>query len=116
MIGDITDFLILLLVAVLLFSGDPNIKETAKTLGKTLGELRRRQVEFTNEIKREILEETTNSINNELNLNTNNANRMIYIKPIYYQDEDKIKLLEERIKQLQEEIERLKNEQRRKEV
>jgi len=111
MIGDITGFLILLFVAILLFSGDPNIKETAKTIGKAIGELRRRQVEFTSEIRREILEETENSINTTLM----NSNKTVYIKPIYYQDEDRIKTLEEKIKQLQQEIERLRNEQGRKE-
>ncbi|MEM0271442.1 MAG: twin-arginine translocase TatA/TatE family subunit [Thermoprotei archaeon] len=51
MIGSITDWVILLVVALVLFGGSKKIPELARGLGRAMGEFRRGQVEVEREIK-----------------------------------------------------------------
>ncbi len=51
MIGSITDWAILLLVALLLFGGSKKIPELARGLGRAMGEFRRGQAEVEKEIR-----------------------------------------------------------------
>jgi sec-independent protein translocase protein TatA len=110
MISDITDFLILIFVAILLFSGDPNVKETARTIGKALGELKKRQNELQQQLKKEIFEQVEEPLKESGEEVLRSANTNLYIKPIYYVEDEKIRILEAKIKQLEEELERLRNE------
>ncbi|PSN91732.1 hypothetical protein B9Q04_09070 [Candidatus Marsarchaeota G2 archaeon BE_D] len=51
MIGSITDWAILLVVALLLFGGSKKIPELARGLGRAMGEFRRGQAEVEKEIR-----------------------------------------------------------------
>ncbi|MEM4884019.1 MAG: hypothetical protein QXO77_00660 [Saccharolobus sp.] len=96
MIGNLGDFLVVVVVFILLMAGDKNAAKNAKSIGKFLGELRRRQNEFKNELMREL-----NSIDED--------EKVVQYKYVRDLSQDRVKELEMKIKQLQEELQRLKN-------
>ena len=96
MIGNLGDFLVVVVVFILLMAGDKNAAKNAKSIGKFLGELRRRQNEFKNELMREL-----NSIDED--------EKVVQSKYVRDLSQDRVKELEMKIKQLQEELQRLKN-------
>lgn len=97
MIGNLGDFLVVVVVFILLMAGDKNAAKNAKSIGKFLGELRSRQNEFKNELMREL-----NSIDEDEKVVQYNK----YVRDL---SQDRVKELEMKIKQLQEELQRLKN-------
>lgn len=54
MIGNIMDWLILIIVILVLFGGAKKIPEFAKSLGRAMGEFKRGQMEVEEEIKKSI--------------------------------------------------------------
>ncbi|MEM0160507.1 MAG: twin-arginine translocase TatA/TatE family subunit [Thermoplasmata archaeon] len=54
MIGNIMDWLILIVVILVLFGGAKKIPEFAKSLGRAMGEFKRGQMEVEEEIKKSI--------------------------------------------------------------
>ena len=96
MIGNLGDFLVVVVVFILLMAGDKNAAKNAKSIGKFLGELRRRQNEFKNELMREL-----NSIDED--------EKVVQSKYVRDLSQDRVKELEMKIRQLQEELQRLKS-------
>ncbi|MEW9492561.1 MAG: translocase [Candidatus Aramenus sulfurataquae] len=120
MIGNISDFLIVLIVGILLLSGQKDISSTAKNIGKTLNQLKRTQEQFRQELAREIngglgdvAEETKKSVVTDVTPMYRRVNK-ISPQPVTTlpsngnKQEDKIKQIEDEIKRLQMELERLK--------
>ncbi|MCY0883859.1 MAG: twin-arginine translocase TatA/TatE family subunit [Acidianus infernus] len=107
MIGDISDTLILVLVAILLLSGQKDVADTVRNLGKTIEEFRRKQNEFKTELLRELNEtnEIPKSIAREISLE-DYYNR--YLKKPTQASNEKIRELEEQIAKLRLELERMK--------
>ncbi|MCL4325541.1 MAG: twin-arginine translocase TatA/TatE family subunit [Candidatus Thermoplasmatota archaeon] len=54
MIGSINDWIILIVVALLLFGGAKKIPEFAKSLGRAMGEFKKGQKEIEDELKKGI--------------------------------------------------------------
>lgn len=96
MIGNLGDFLVVVVVFILLMAGDKNAAKNAKSIGKFLGELRSRQNEFKNELMREL-----NSIDED--------EKVVQSKYVRDLSQDRVKELEMKIRQLQEELQRLKS-------
>ncbi|WP_338600753.1 hypothetical protein V6M85_12590 [Sulfolobus tengchongensis] len=94
MINNLSDFLVVVVVFILLMAGDKNAGKTARSIGKFLGEMKKRQEEFRSELMREL-----NSVDE------NPTTTFKYVKSV---SEDRVKELEAKIRQLQEELERLK--------
>ncbi|MCI2415355.1 MAG: translocase [Candidatus Aramenus sp.] len=119
MIDNISDFLIILVVGILLLSGQKDISGTVKNIGKTLNQLKRTQEQFRQELAREInglgdvVEETKKSVVTDVTPTYRRINK-ISPQPITTlpsngnKQEDKIKQIEDEIKRLQMELERLK--------
>ena len=104
MLESISDSFILLLVLLFLFGGGSS-KETVKSLKeayKTFTQLKRRQQEFTEEIKREILSDVSEAVEpvkstaNVVRSDTTPGSDM------------RVRILEARIRELEKEIEALK--------
>ncbi|MCL5434350.1 MAG: twin-arginine translocase TatA/TatE family subunit [Candidatus Marsarchaeota archaeon] len=53
MIGNITDWVVLALVAIILFGGSKKIPELARSLGRAMGEFKKGQKEIEKEIASE---------------------------------------------------------------
>ena len=106
MMGNISDTLILVIIAILLLAGEKDVVSTARNIGKTIEEFRRRQNEFKNELLRE-LDETTDvhrSIVKDMTYDDNYE----YVRSPPQTSNEKIKELEEQINKLKSEVERLK--------
>ncbi|MBW9141544.1 MAG: translocase [Candidatus Aramenus sp.] len=119
MLDNISDFLIVLIVGILLLSGQKDISGTVKNIGKTLNQLKRTQEQFRQELAREInglgdvVEETKKSVVTDVTPTYRRVNK-ISPQPVTTlpsngnKQEDKIKQIEDEIKRLQMELERLK--------
>ncbi|QGA67576.1 twin-arginine translocase TatA/TatE family subunit [Sulfolobus sp. E11-6] len=99
MISNLSDFLVVIVVFILLMAGDKNAGNTAKSIGRFLGEIRKRQNEFKTELMREL-----NSVEDTNNTQLTGAS----FKYVKVANQERIKELEAQIKRLQEELERLK--------
>ncbi|AKA73778.1 twin-arginine translocase TatA/TatE family subunit [Saccharolobus solfataricus] len=99
MINNLSDFLVVVVVFILLMAGDKNAGNTAKSIGRFLGELRKRQNEFKTELMREL-----NSVDNTNSVPPSSSN----FKYVKVTNQDRVRELEAQIKRLQEELERLK--------
>ena len=106
MMGNISDTLVLVLIAILLLSGQKDVAGTLRNLGKTIEEFKKRQNEFKSELLRELNEtnEIPKSIAREIS-SEDYYNR--YLKPTQSSNE-KIRELEEQIAKLRLELERMK--------
>ncbi len=119
MLSNISDFIIVLVVGILLLSGQKDVGGTVKNIGKALTQLKKTQEEFRQELARElnglgdVAEETRKSVVTDV---TSTYNRVSKISPQPLRGvsntsdskEDKIRQLEDEIKRLQLELERLK--------
>ena len=109
MIGSLDDFLIVVLVALLLFAGDKNAS-SVKNLFKAYNEYKKRRDELTAELRRElneIINETTSSVREVSNQFRSSVNELnTNVRSSF--DDIRIKLLEERIRQLEDELRKLK--------
>lgn len=116
MIGNLDDFLIVLLVGILLFAGDKNSAGSLKNLLKSYNEFKKKRDELILELRRELNEVTEEAVTpvkevsssfrtgiNEINNTYNEARNN-------FQDV-RAKLLEERIKEIEEELKKLKKQQ-----
>ncbi|MBP1358311.1 MAG: translocase [Sulfolobus sp.] len=110
MIGSLSDFLILVIVAILLLGGsnEADIKNTIKNFSRVLTEFKQRRAELETELRRELgqvtgpLNEVSLSINSEIH-------RQPYSTVNYYDGkDDRIRELEERIKLLEQELQRMR--------
>ncbi|AAK40804.1 Hypothetical protein SSO0483 [Saccharolobus solfataricus P2] len=99
MISNLSDFLVVVVVFILLMAGDKNAGNTTKSIGRFLGEIRKRQNEFKNELMREL-----NSVEATNNTPFTGSN----FKYVKVTNQERVKELEAQIKRLQEELERLK--------
>ncbi|AOL15911.1 hypothetical protein BFU36_03315 [Sulfolobus sp. A20] len=102
MLNNVNDFLVVLVVFVLLMAGQKDVGNTAKSIGRFIGELKKRQEEFRTELMRELnsasLEDEKVNIPTKYVKSVNNTN-----------NDEKVKEIEMKIRQLQEELKRLKN-------
>jgi len=108
-IGSLDDFLIVVLVALLLFAGDKNAS-SIKNLFKAYNEYKRRRNELTAELRRELNEianESTSPVREVSNQFKSGINELNTYTRTSYEDM-RMKLLEERIRQLEDELRKLK--------
>lgn len=116
MIGNLADTAILLLVIILLLAGEKNVSETIRNVGKFYQELRRRQIEFTSELRRELAslneirpDEVSHEVRNVSHeMRSELVRQVSFNSPVYQRYNDKIAQLESEIKRLKAELERLK--------
>lgn len=101
--GNLSDTLLLVIVAILLLAGKKDITGTARNIGKTLEEFKRKQNEFKNELLTELNEtgEVHKSIVKEITYDDYHYN---YVKQT--PSDEKMKRLEDEINRLKAEIER----------
>ncbi|BBD73065.1 hypothetical protein HS1genome_1454 [Sulfodiicoccus acidiphilus] len=88
MLGSISDWAIVIVVAVILFGGASKIPELFRNLGRAMGELKRGQMEVQKELER------------ELQANQNQLSQT--------QNQAKAEELQRKIQELQAELDRLK--------
>lgn len=103
MITSPSDFLILIIVAILLMGGDKNIEKDIKNFLKVINEFQIRRAELVNELRRELGDVTM-----ELQQPMVQVTRVMHDSVSILQYNDRVKELEERIRILEQEIEKLR--------
>ena len=104
MLGNLTDTLILVFVAILLLGGEKDLSGTFRKIGKWWGELKRSEEEFRKEINREL-----SGIDMSYSF-TDDSPSGSFGSYASSESEIKIRELERQVRELQEEIRRLKRE------
>lgn len=99
MLGNLSDTLIIIIVAVLLLAGEKDLSGTMKNIGKYWNQLRRSESDFRNEITREL-----NGIDMDLDSAVSSS------KPFMQASDARVRELERQVRELQEELERMKKE------
>ncbi len=100
------------MLGIILLAGDKNSISTIKNVVKTYNELRRKQTEIVNELKREFNEIAQS--NEEIVRPLSEVSRTMYYEttndtPVNYSIKDyKMDMLEQRIKELEKELNELK--------
>jgi len=99
LLSNLSDTLILIIVAVLLLAGEKDLSGTMKNIGKYWDQLRRSETDFKNEIIREV-----NGIDMDLDSTVSSS------RPFVQASDARIRELERQVRELQEELERMKKE------
>lgn len=90
-LGNLSDWVIVIVIAVILFGGASKIPELFRNLGRAVGELKRGQMEVQRELEKELQA-------NQTQLSQANNSK----------DQAKVQELEAKIRELQAELERVK--------
>lgn len=98
MINSINDWIVLVVVALVLFGGSGKIPELFRSLGKAMGEFKKGQIEIEREIQRELNGEPQRSVQQRV------QNSVLQQSS----KEQSIEELQKRIEELQRQIEEMK--------